>query len=628
MTTRTYLAGRELVIPDWPGTSREGSHFMRGNLITGRHSIGYGRASHNPKQGQGVQDSANEQARLYRQFTRDWGTVDIGVHLDPSASAGITASQARENFARAMEQVRTDPRVDVVWVLTSSRMSRGDIPFDELISTLITRGVLLAIGDSIYNPASLIDRETKLFPMYANDRTSTVAPRIASRNGTGRARREGRPISRPPYGLHRDHEQKPPWDVPNYDRPDGQPAADSPAAVVREIFRRAEAGDTLSSIAADLEARQVLTPYAAAGTRTKASGPFAWTEQSLRCILSNPAYYGKRRYKIKNEPDLVVKGHNIRPLITEAQYWSAQDAIKRRRTGRASAPRRPSASLLAGIAACGVCGTPLTTSSGEARADGSQSRTYTCRLRGHVSASQELLDDYVSGRIIAWLSDRGVAEQLAESSEDYRAEAELAMGEVARLQHQIDELRELGETNPAEYSPKETVREITRLQRRQQAAEQRARPPEIDPGLAAALGTDADARWDGLAPGKQRRLVSMIARVTLLRAPWAGGHRLSLAGRVGWAWKLATADGEPIGVPVDDGQPWVRARQARGERIAAWLSEQDGPRTAAQISAGLGEHVSIVREAVLPLVRAGRLARHRGYSPAGGPNTFFYAVNR
>jgi Recombinase len=623
MTTRTYLAGRQLVIPDWPGTGHEGSWFMRGDLVTGRHSIGYGRASHNPKQGQGIQDSSDEQGRQYREFVRSWGTVNVGLHLDPSASAGITASKARENFAAAMEQVRTDPRVEIVWVMTSSRMSRGDIPFDELIATLAGHGTLLAIGDSIYNPASDIDRETKLFPMYANDRTSTFAPRLASRRGAQRALREGRPTHRPPYGLRRDRNQVPPWDVPDHGHPDGQPAPDSPAAVTWEIFTRLTAGDTASAIAADLEQRRVFTPYAAAGIASaKIAGDrrFAWTTAAVRHIAANPAYMGQRRSKGRVLDD--VKAH-IEPLITEAQFWPAQQALARR-TGRASPARRSSPSMLAATALCGVCGTPLTTSSSEPRRDGTRPRVYTCRLRGHVSVGQGALDEYVSRKIIAWLADPEMGRQLAEASEDVTAEALAAQGEVARLQHQIDQLRELQEADPAGVSHAEVVRTISLLQREQQHAEQRARPPAIDPLLAAARGPDAGRRWDESGPQVQRSLVARIAEVTVHRGPVANG-RCSLASRVGWRWKLVSpATGEPIGMPAGEPQPHVSARQARGDRIVAWLAGQDGPRTVAQMSTALGEHPSVVREAAADLVKAGRVTRRIGLSEHGGPNTAFY----
>jgi DNA invertase Pin-like site-specific DNA recombinase len=611
MPTTIAYAGDEITLPDWPGTEHEGSHFILEEPIAGRSSIGYGRASQNHKQGQGFQDSADEQAHQYTLFCHRFRTIDRGVYLDPSASAGISATKAREYFGQALDRIRDDPGIDVLWAMTSSRLGRGQIRFEDFMTTLMTRGILLAVGDSLYNPACE-DDEIKLFSMYSSDRTGTHPGKKASKRGLARALREGRPLGRPPYGLRRDRNQVPPWDVPDTDRPDGQP---DPADVVTEIFQRIIAGDRGSVIAADLEARQVLMPWAAAGlSYAKARrGPFAWSGTAVEKIAANPAYAALRqtRGRVLGQADggLLGQPHgrilddvepHIKALISKDDYWLARQAMASRRKVRDRPPRRPEPSMLAGTARA-ACGGPLSTGGGTGR--------YSCNWDACASIR---------------LSNPLTAGQLAAPGEEDAARAAKANAEVARLQAEIDQLNAMRRRPGAANHPA-LVESIMLLEHEQDEALQQAESARMPRWLDDLLGPDAGEKWHKISPQDKRRAVSRIITVTLLPTPegWPRnlGLQAGLPARVRLACKIpgTTTWPEPAGQ-----QPWVPASAERGSRIAAWLAEQDGPRPMAQIAAGTGMPVWMAQRAVRPLMEDGQLARKRGTGEHW--NTWYYQV--
>ncbi len=626
MKTVTY-AGQPVTLPDWPGDRLRGSDFMREH-IDGYGSLCYGRASHNPKAAQGITDSADSQAGQYRAWCKRWKTRDRGIFLDPNSSAGITAARARVNFAQAMDKIRADRKVRVLWVMTSSRMGRGDIPYSVMMHTLQEHGVLLAIGDQLYNPAELQDYGD-LHQRFAADVNATFAPRIASKNGRADALDEGRPVQRWPYGLVRDRDRRPAMDVPDTDHPEGQPALDPPASVVREIFRRVAAGDTLNGIARDLEARQVFTPRAAWCARARTpmpARPFAWTHVAVRHIAGSPVYIGKRRAGGEVREDIKA---NIEPLLAgEAGFWAAQRALGRRR-GPGGGRQPPRNSMLANVALCGECGAPLTTSSSTRLRDGTPARVYACRARYHVAVSEKWLDEYVSKRIVAWLASEKTEDQLAGSpDEDDRAEAEEAGADADRIQAEIEKLVAGLRKPMGRYAAEADRNRIAALEPQLEDALARAERPGLDSEVAGFLGPDAGEKWHDASPARRGRLVSRVARVTVGRLPAGASPRWDPgvnAARVSVQWTMPDPKtGEPAdgGLPAADAPASVTARQGRGERIAAWLADQPGPRTVAQIAAGLGEPVHNIQNVLRQ--PGAQVTRERIPGRGPGPNTWFY----
>jgi site-specific DNA recombinase len=147
-------------------------------------------------------------------------------------------------------------------------------------------------------------------------------------------------------------------------RPTGGKAY-SDVAIIREIFARAAAGETLRGIANDLNRRAVPSPGAAWNRRTRRQDG-RWLASAIHELLRNDRYAGRliwnRSVWIK-DPDT---GRRLRrerprdqwivreiPAIVDTATWDlVQTRLKPRRSGRGGAPRY----LLSGLLSCALCG--------------------------------------------------------------------------------------------------------------------------------------------------------------------------------------------------------------------------------------------------------------------------------
>ncbi len=137
------------------------------------------------------------------------------------------------------------------------------------------------------------------------------------------------------------------------------------SGVLREVVQRVIDGNSIASVARDLNSRGVLSPRDHSANRdgkirTDRNGKLKprqlWTDQTLRRMLTNPVLLGK----------LVIDGKVIRnsdgraklrgePLVSVDDWTKLQDAIAgNKRPKYRSAPD----ALLSGIAVCGDCDSP------------------------------------------------------------------------------------------------------------------------------------------------------------------------------------------------------------------------------------------------------------------------------
>lgn len=156
------------------------------------------------------------------------------------------------------------------------------------------------------------------------------------------------------------------------------------AAIVRGIFARYGAGDSLRGVARALTAQGVTPPRRAA----------CWRPPTIRRILSNPVYKGQaaagrtRRYNDERRQEVGLKTHYQRP--TREQDWILMDApaiveeatwerCQERLTGnRAGLSGRPELRhLLAGLVLCPRCGLTMR---GKRTGPGARYAYYSCRL--------------------------------------------------------------------------------------------------------------------------------------------------------------------------------------------------------------------------------------------------------
>ncbi len=144
---------------------------------------------------------------------------------------------------------------------------------------------------------------------------------------------------------------------------DGKYAIDEPKAeIVREIFRRVSANESLASIADDLNSRGILTAYKK-----------PWGRNSFHSLLSNERYLGVYKFaEVRIE-------HGMPAIIDRALFEDVQDKVRRRK--EVAGRRRESVEyLLTGKAFCAKCGAPMIGISGTSK-NGEMHYYYVCKTR-------------------------------------------------------------------------------------------------------------------------------------------------------------------------------------------------------------------------------------------------------
>ena len=139
------------------------------------------------------------------------------------------------------------------------------------------------------------------------------------------------------------------------------------AKIVREVFSRHAAGESMKAIASDLNARGVPSPGAAWKRETRRADG-RWLVSSIHTLLHNELYLGRviwNRREWRKDPDSGLRTYRERPrsewivhedpslVLIHADIW----ARSHERLGtRGGGQKGPSRYLLSGLLDCGVCG--------------------------------------------------------------------------------------------------------------------------------------------------------------------------------------------------------------------------------------------------------------------------------
>jgi site-specific DNA recombinase len=186
------------------------------------------------------------------------------------------------------------------------------------------------------------------------------------------------------------------------------------AEVVKEVFRRATAGESQNGITADLKAR---------GIKTAAGGE--WTPLQTSRMLKTPKYAGLQTYK----GEVIGKSTVIPALVSEAEY----EAVQNPQNGASFNFRKY---LLSGIVHCWECKAPM---SGFKAANNGSVR-YRCDVRnggcGKVSIKamwvEGLVDRYMSWYVSNQYAERLRAEPVVEENNEEAIKA--ADERISKLQ--------------------------------------------------------------------------------------------------------------------------------------------------------------------------------------------------
>ncbi len=194
------------------------------------------------------------------------------------------------------------------------------------------------------------------------------------------------------------------------------------AEIVREIFRRVDAGESYADICRDLNARGIKTRHGV-----------AWNRSSFRTILHNQRYIGTfvSKYHIQE---------NAIPQIVEKDLFYRVQGIEHVKTG----PRRTPNGYysLTGKLFCGLCGDAMTGTSGTSKS-GKLSFYYTCHgHRAHRCEQRSvprdqlediicraIWDDVLSDDSIRWMAHQTILDQ-----DKLRTDSDLDIVQAALVQ--------------------------------------------------------------------------------------------------------------------------------------------------------------------------------------------------
>lgn len=127
---------------------------------------------------------------------------------------------------------------------------------------------------------------------------------------------------------------------------------DAQAETIRRLYREADEGKGLLTIAKDLNLDGVPTSFARRGERKS-----QWHPATVRILLRDPAYKGEVwAYRHGGEPIRMPDG--LFPAIVDAGLWDrVQKRLDANRGEKARNQKRPA--LLRGLIFCGVCGSRM-----------------------------------------------------------------------------------------------------------------------------------------------------------------------------------------------------------------------------------------------------------------------------
>ena len=402
----------------------------------------------------------------------DLGWTVATVHADNDLSA--YSGKPRPGYLQLLDDLKAG-RADAVLVWHTDRLHRSPAELETYIAVCEPRGI-----PTVTVRAGPLDLATPSGRMVARQLGAVAryeVEHMAERQQRARlqAVTDGRwSGGRRPYGYGAD----------------GVTVVEAEAAIVREVAHQVLAGVSLRRLCADLNRRSIPT---STGKR--------WQQTSLRNVLLRARNAGLMEHRGQ------VVGPARWPAILDEDTWRAVVSLlgdPARRTQTSSARRW----LLGGLAACGVCGELVMSSSTSGRT------IYKCRTGGHVVRDAVKTDAFVGAVIVERLRRPDARDLLVP---DRRTDTAGLHAHDAALRERLDELGQLFADGAIDGRQLREATERIRVQR-----------ADLDRQLAAtAAGNvlagvadhpDPAAVWARLDLDRRRAVVQVLAEVTILPA--------------------------------------------------------------------------------------------------------------
>lgn len=405
---------------------------------------------------------------------RGWEVVEEYVDNDVSA----TRSKVRPEYQRMLRDIRAG-HVEAVVVWAVDRLTRTPRELEDVIDLADKYGLAFAnVGGTI----DLSNPEGR-----AMARQMGTFARLEVENQAKRLRRKfqekaekGEPHGYAPYG---------------YERVDGvNVLVPEQAEIVREAARRVLARESLRSIVADFNKREIHGPKAQ-----------LWNSTILRQILLRPTNAGLRQYQGR----IVGPAKVDAPILSEDTFH-ALTALLRDASRRSNHVGPGFKYLLSGIAVCGLCGARMRRQMGRVQGGKRQPPSYQCASCFKVRRNQERVDAVVRAAMIARLSKPDAIDLFnVENAAEIRELEQRITAIDSKLAIAADQFAEDTITG-------EQLKRITsKLRTERESLQRRVDVSRPNPTLAAVVGVDAGGRWDALPLEARREAVELLMTVTI-----------------------------------------------------------------------------------------------------------------
>lgn len=426
----------------------------------------------------GLEAGVDRQRQACERRVAERGWRLEAVHVDNDLSA--TKGRRRPGFEAMLDDVANN-RADVVVAWSLDRLQRNRRDELRLYELCQAKGARLSL---VNGPD--VDFTTAAGRYVADSLGSVARLEVEMKSDRQRAANEqaatrGRWVSgRRPFGYE----------------PDGVTLRPAEAQAVRDGFRAVLDGVALAEVARRWNAAGFVT-----GQARRNGEPSPWRHDSVRAVLLNPRYAGKRAHRG------VVVAEAQWPAVVAEETWQAARSLlldPDRRTGPTSARR-----LLSGLARCGVCGAGV--HAGGSNVPGVA--MYRCAgSMGHFGRRAQPVEEYVAGVVVARLSQPDARELLHDTDRP----------DVAELRAQANAVRSRLDSLAVDFADDA----LTPSQLRAMTARLREKLAAVEAALADAgrvnvLGPvlnapDVREAWEALEVSRQRAVIDVLADVVIL----------------------------------------------------------------------------------------------------------------
>lgn len=394
------------------------------------------------------------------------------VYIENDTGASSRSRKPRPLFKQMMDLARSST-YDAVIAYSSSRLTRRPKENELLIELYEKYGVLIHYANTNDNDLSTARGRRRARDDAARDaeEVEELAERV-SRTARQRAE-EGRGNGGTrPFGWRVDDRRK--LDPKEH-------------AVLVEMADRVLSGESLHSVAEDLNRREVKTVKGA-----------PWSPTSIRGILTNPRLVGVRMYKGEE-----VGPADWEPALPQETYDRLRMLLldKTRRIAMSNKVRN----LLTGIALCGECG--QTVAAKVQINESGRRRRYYCAAC-NLYRTQAPIDAMVEAAIIEYLRNLG-----PEPARDTDPEV------VARIEMLQEKIRDTQAAFAADdvMTAADLLEVLRPLKEQLRFEERKVKRKTRSVEVTEASGPDAEKRWRSLPLGVQRLIISELIEVKIMR---------------------------------------------------------------------------------------------------------------